>query len=188
MYKRQVLVDGDTASASEILTAALKEQLGATVVGTTTYGKGTVQSTLLFGDGSGLKYTRYRWLTPSGGWVNGQGIAPDLEVSQPGALDTPAPQMAEGETISPDQVGEAAGPVQTYLAFLGYPVARQDGYYAPGSAAAVRAFRADARLPEGEAIDRDLCRALTQAVTLKWYTQQSELDVQLGRAVEAVRE
>lgn len=183
-----VLVDGDTASASEILTAALKEQLGATVVGTTTYGKGTVQSTLLFGDGSGLKYTRYRWLTPSGGWVNGQGIAPDLEVSQPGALDTPAPQMAEGETISPDQVGEAAGPVQTYLAFLGYPVARQDGYYAPGSAAAVRAFRADARLPEGEAIDRDLCRALTQAVTLKWYTQQSELDVQLGRAVEAVRE
>ena len=51
----------------------------------------------------------------------------------------------------------------------------------------MRAFRADAGLPEGEAIDRDLCRALTQAVTLKWYTQQSELDVQLERAVEAVR-
>ncbi|MBO1678781.1 S41 family peptidase [Bittarella massiliensis (ex Durand et al. 2017)] len=185
--KIAVLVDGDTASASEILTAALKEQLGATVVGSTTYGKGTVQSTLLFGDGSGLKYTRYRWLTPGGGWVNGQGIEPDLEVSQSSALDTPAPQMAEGEAIAPDQVGEAAGPVQTYLAFLGYPVARQDSYYAPGSADAVRAFRADAGLPAGETIDSALCRALTQAVTLRWYTQQSEWDAPLRQAVEATQ-
>ena len=66
-YKKiVVLVNGDTASAAEVLTAALREHLGATVVGEKTYGKGTVQVPLTFKDGTMFKYTTAEWITPKG--------------------------------------------------------------------------------------------------------------------------
>lgn len=73
-----VLVDGNSASASEILTGALKENKRATVVGTTTYGKGTVQSVHSLSDGSGLAVTISRYYPPSGMNINKKGIAPDI--------------------------------------------------------------------------------------------------------------
>ena len=76
-----ILINGNTASASEVLTMALKEQRNdVTIVGTTSYGKGTVQVSRPFTDGTTLKYTTSRWLTPLGNWVNGVGIVPDEEV------------------------------------------------------------------------------------------------------------
>lgn len=79
-YKVVVLTNGTTASASEILTAALKESYGATVVGATTYGKGTVQETSTLESGGMVKYTTAYWLTPNGNKINGIGIKPDYEV------------------------------------------------------------------------------------------------------------
>ncbi|MBR4830779.1 MAG: S41 family peptidase [Bacilli bacterium] len=79
-YKVVVLVNEQTASASEIMTAALKEQYGATVVGTTTYGKGTVQLTKELSNGGMLKYTTEEWLTSKGESINDKGITPDVEV------------------------------------------------------------------------------------------------------------
>ncbi|MGF1541680.1 MAG: carboxyl-terminal processing protease CtpB [Pleurocapsa sp.] len=75
-----VLVDGYSASASEILAGALKENQRATVVGTKTYGKGTVQSVHSLSDGSGLAVTIARYYPPSGLDINHKGIAPDIEV------------------------------------------------------------------------------------------------------------
>ncbi len=75
-----VLVDGYSASASEILAGALKENNRATVVGTRTYGKGTVQSVHSLSDGSGLAVTIAQYFPPSGMDINFQGIAPDIEV------------------------------------------------------------------------------------------------------------
>ncbi len=77
-----VLINGASASASEILAAALKESYGATLVGTTTYGKGTVQTTHTLSSGSQIKYTIQKWLTPNGNWVNEKGIDPDIEVKK----------------------------------------------------------------------------------------------------------
>ncbi len=75
-----VLVDGDSASASEILAGALKENKRATVIGTTTYGKGTVQSVHSLSDGSGLAVTISRYYPPSGTDINHKGIAPDISL------------------------------------------------------------------------------------------------------------
>lgn len=73
-----VLVDGNSASASEILTGALKENERATVVGTTTFGKGKVQSVNSLSDGSGLAVTISVYYPPSGMDINDKGIKPDI--------------------------------------------------------------------------------------------------------------
>ena len=79
-YKIVVLIDGGSASASEIMSAAMKEVYGATLVGQTTYGKGTVQTTRDLSNGSMIKYTIEKWLTPSGKNIDKEGIKPDYEV------------------------------------------------------------------------------------------------------------
>jgi carboxyl-terminal processing protease len=77
-----VLVNGGTASAAEILTAALRDDNRARVVGVTTYGKGSEQEDLTLPDGAGLRITVNLWLTPKKHEVNGTGITPDVVVSQ----------------------------------------------------------------------------------------------------------
>ena len=80
-YKVYILVNGNSASASEILAAALKDRYGAKLVGTTTYGKGKVQKTSKLSDGTMYKYTSAKWLTPSGECIDGVGLKPDIEIS-----------------------------------------------------------------------------------------------------------
>lgn len=75
-YPVAVLVNAASASASEILASAIKESYGGLVVGTQTYGKGTVQKTKKLSDGSMIKYTIQKWLTPNGNWINEKGVTP----------------------------------------------------------------------------------------------------------------
>jgi carboxyl-terminal processing protease len=76
-----VLVDRGTASAAEILSAALHDNGRAKLVGEKTYGKGTEQLQQVLADGGGARITVARWLTPSGIWVHHQGIEPDVTVT-----------------------------------------------------------------------------------------------------------
>lgn len=78
-----VLTNENTASASEILTAALKENGKATIVGKTTYGKGVIQELITLTDGSGLKITTEEYYTPNRNKIHEVGISPDKEVSLP---------------------------------------------------------------------------------------------------------
>ena len=78
-----VLTNENTASASEILTAALKDNERATVIGTKTYGKGVIQTVLTLSDGSGLKITTAEYYTPNGTEINKKGIKPNIEVKLP---------------------------------------------------------------------------------------------------------
>ncbi len=75
-----ILTNGYTASASEILTGALKDYGMAITMGTKTYGKGVVQTFATFEDGSGLKLTTEKYYTPSGVCIDGEGFQPDIEV------------------------------------------------------------------------------------------------------------
>ena len=75
-----VLVNGGSASASEILSGALKDNKRATILGTQTFGKGLVQSVRPLGDGSGLAVTIAKYLTPNGTDINKEGIPPDVVV------------------------------------------------------------------------------------------------------------
>lgn len=76
-----ILVDGGSASASEILSGALQDNHRALLVGTKTFGKGLVQSVRGLGDGSGLAVTIAKYFTPDGRDINKEGIHPDVEVS-----------------------------------------------------------------------------------------------------------
>lgn len=75
-YPIAILINKNSASASEILASAIKESYGGEVVGVNSYGKGTVQKTKILSDGSMIKYTVQKWLTPTGEWINEKGITP----------------------------------------------------------------------------------------------------------------
>ncbi len=88
-----MLVNGGSASASEILSGALRDDLGVKLIGEKTFGKGTIQEPLGFEDGSGLHVTVAKWLTPNGTWVHGEGLKPDTEVKD--NPDTPQDEQLE---------------------------------------------------------------------------------------------
>ena len=95
-YKIVVLINENTASASEILAVALKESYGATIVGETSFGKGKVQQTMQLDDGSMVKYTSAYWLTPNGTCVDGVGISPEYYILNEEVKDE------NGEVTIPD--------------------------------------------------------------------------------------
>lgn len=82
-----VLINGGSASAAEILAGALKDQKRATLIGTRSYGKGSVQNIIDLDDGSGLKITIARYFTPNNICIDGKGINPDIVVTDPRKKD-----------------------------------------------------------------------------------------------------
>ena len=78
-----VLVNGNSASASEIFAGAVKDYGIGTIVGTTTYGKGVVQTIQPLSDGSAVKITIAKYYTPKGNDINKKGIEPDVEADLP---------------------------------------------------------------------------------------------------------
>ncbi len=108
-----VIVNRNSASASELLTGALKDRGVAVVVGETTYGKGIVQTTWSWGDGSAFKMTTAKYYTPSGEEIQGNGIAPDIEAAAEagdveGELETDAVLRAAYEAVSGTEKEAAA--------------------------------------------------------------------------------
>jgi len=91
-----VLVNKGSASASEIVAGALRDRIGAKLVGETTFGKGSIQDVQELPAGAGLHITIAKWLLPSGKWVNGSGIKPDLVVENEEA--TASAQTPEAES------------------------------------------------------------------------------------------
>ncbi len=80
-YPIVVLINGGSASASEILAGALRDQKQIKLIGETSFGKGTIQQPDDLPDGSGLHVTIAKWLTPKETWVHGKGLEPDVKVT-----------------------------------------------------------------------------------------------------------
>ncbi len=92
-YPVVVLINENSASASEILASAFKETYNAEIVGVNSYGKGTVQKTGDLNNGDTIKYTVQKWLTPKGNWINEKGVTPTKEVKL---------ELSENETLTED--------------------------------------------------------------------------------------
>ena len=96
-----VLINGATASASEVLAIALQESADAIVIGTTSYGKGTIQESYKLSTGASIKFTVQEWLSPNGNTVNEVGVKPDIEVSE-------TENSGETDTLETDTVLQTA--------------------------------------------------------------------------------
>jgi carboxyl-terminal processing protease len=183
-----ILVNGNTASASEVLTAALQEQAGIKVVGVQTYGKGTVQITRPFSDGSALKFTTAQWMSPNGKAIHGVGITPDYIVQLHPVFYFDKIVLEEGVTYGLDQVDESVELAQLALDFLGYSVSRTDGYFDQSTVEAIVKFRSDYALEDSERLDKKSLQVLSTEVIRYWFTNRSNLDTQLQKALELINE
>lgn len=157
-----VLIDNGSASASEILAGALSESAGAKLVGLTSFGKGTVQTVSYLPDGSNLKYTTGKWLTPNGNWINEKGITPDEVVEYP--------EYATVSYINPEtefQVGNVSASVNSaeqMLNALGYNVGTIDNEFDDATKAAVESFQKDHQLDQTGLIVGDTTFALMDEI------------------------
>jgi carboxyl-terminal processing protease len=163
-YPLVVLVNEGSASASEILAGALRQSAGATLVGTQTYGKGTVQVSFEqeFGDGSLMKLTVSKWLLPDGTWINGQGIRPDTVVGEPDYYAAAALPM--DRKLSRDETGDDVRSLQLMLEGVGLPADRKDGYFSAATEEAVRDFQRGMSLPETGVVDSATAEKLEAAL------------------------
>jgi carboxyl-terminal processing protease len=152
-YPLFVLMNKGSASAAEILAGALKQSANAVLVGTTTYGKGTVQVPFNdeLGDGSMVKLTVYKWLLPDGTWINEKGIEPDIQVAQPDYFL--ASRLPRDIVLKYDMTSEAVKNLQNILAGVGFPADRKDGYFSEATKIALMGFQAQQSLAETGEVD-----------------------------------
>src|SRR5215467_436964 len=108
-----VLVNEGSASASEIVAGALQDWGRAVIVGTTSFGKGSVQTILPLGDGSGLRLTTAKYYTPKGRSIHGVGIAPDIVVKGKPSATPPIREKDLDKTLREGSGSPAEPPVET---------------------------------------------------------------------------
>lgn len=183
-YPMAVLINGGSASASEILAAAVQQSAGGIVVGENSYGKGTVQSQFsdLYGDGSILKMSVSKWLTPDGSWINEAGLAPDLVVEQPDYFHV-AP-IDRQKTWKRDETGDDVRNMQIMLNALGYAPGRTDGYFSEKTEQALKHFQQKVNLEATGFLDAETIEQLEQHVIAKLVDPDN--DRQLQAAIRAL--
>lgn len=182
-----VLVDGGTASASEILAGAIQDYGVGPLVGEQTFGKGTVQSLLyMSGNQGGLKVTVAEYLTPKERHVHEKGLRPDYVVPRP----KPDPERVAPLEINRPLMVSSVGVDVLYLQYrlqdLGYDV-DTDGFYSNKTKAAVEAFAAANGLDPAAGVNSAFVEVLNEKV-LERLRNQVEEDVQLQMALKLVEE
>ncbi len=181
-YPIAVLTDGGSASASEILAGALHEAGKYPLIGEKTFGKGTVQQAVEMGDGSNIKLTLYKWLTPDGNWIHKKGIEPTLQVHQP-SFFTVHPLNVE-KTLELDMSDEQIKYAQAILKGLGFETGREDGYYDDQTKIAVKAFQKVQGIEVTGKIDKKTAEQLESRILEK--IKDDANDVQLLTAIKYV--
>jgi carboxyl-terminal processing protease len=141
-----VIIDKGSASASEILAGAVSESANVPLVGEKSFGKGTVQRAQDFSDGSNMKYTTEKWLTPEGNWIHEKGIVPDYEVAMPeyANISYIDPEQELKLSVASNQVKAA----QQMLKALGIDPGREDGYFDEATQKAVIEFQKQQKIEQ----------------------------------------
>lgn len=174
-----LLVDGGSASASEILAGAM-QSVGIPIYGTTTFGKGTVQSIVELGTDDELKFTSGKWLTAEGEWINEKGVEPNVVVE--------LPEYASLFVINSSatyQQGDASAEVKnlkSILAALDYEVSDSD-LYDDTVVEAVEDFQSDNNLTVDGIVTGDTARIIIEKLREKIENNDTQYDA----ALEALR-
>lgn len=175
-YEIAILIDKGSASASEILAGALKETEGYPLIGEKTFGKGTVQQAVPMGDGSNIKLTLFKWLTPDGNWIHKKGIKPTVEVSQPSMYRT-HPLSIE-KPLKKDMNNEQVKNAQEILAGLGFSPGRKDGYFSEETETAVKAFQQVKGLKATGVIDEKTATTMVESIMTELRKEKNDLQLQ----------
>ncbi|WP_440137442.1 S41 family peptidase [Peribacillus frigoritolerans] len=176
-----VLIDDGSASASEIVAAAVSESADIPLIGVKSFGKGTVQTAEPFKDGSNFKYTAAKWLTPEGNWIHKKGIKPDINVKLPDYASLPY--------ISPDKELKASDSssevkaAEEMLKEAGHDPGKIDGFFDEATKNAVTAFQREQKIKETGTIKDDTTVKLMQVIREKILKN----DTQVKKAVEVLK-
>ncbi|UFT98525.1 S41 family peptidase [Radiobacillus kanasensis] len=181
-YPITVLVDEGSASASEILAGAMKEAGGYDIVGTKSFGKGTVQQAVPMGDGSTIKLTMFKWLTPEGNWIHKKGVEPTIAVKQPEYFYANPIQIEEPLTFN--HTGQKIESAQIMLKGLGFDPGREDGFFSEGTEKAVEAFQSSKDIEVTGKINQQTADVLQTSIVEK--IRSGENDVQEQKALNAL--
>ena len=177
-----VLQNEGSASASEVMAGAVQSWERALLVGSTSFGKGTVQETWGLDNGGELKLSTNKWLTPERQWIHGKGIEADIEVEQHPLFSLEVLPLT-GEYGEGD-FNEEVAYTQKVLSGLGYNVARTDGFYDENTAEAVVLYREQNELKKGRHMDDDFFVSISEQVAK--YKQNVENDAQLNMGISVM--
>ena len=173
-----LLQDKGSASASEMLSGAIKDLRRGFIAGTDSFGKGTVQETMDLTNGGEVKLSTAKWLTPSEKWIHGKGVGTDIEVT-PNQLFDEHIRLVSAEYKEGDFSDDVAY-AQRLLKGLGYSVAREDGYFDEETVNAVKKFRKEAKVKKGSDMDRLFFATIKEQVEEFRDDQQNDDQLQMA--------
>ncbi len=178
-----VLINGASASSSEVMAAAMQELLGYKLIGTTTFGKGIVQTQIVLSDSSTLKYTHAKWLTPNGNCIHNVGVEPDIEVKQMSADDVALFNL--DKSYKYDEVSEFVSALQKILNLLDYKVDREDGYFSLKTKQQLQAFEKKYHLEVNGVFEQDDLNVLLS--NLIYHLTYNQEDTVYNKALEVIK-
>ncbi|WP_102692901.1 S41 family peptidase [Rummeliibacillus pycnus] len=174
-----LLQDEGSASASEVLSAALKDLRRASIIGVKSFGKGTVQETWPLSNGGELKLSTHKWLTPKREWIHGKGIKATLEVEQNPLFHMKLPPITGN--FKEGDFSDNIQSVQEVLKAQGYSVSRVDGYFDRTTAKAIEEYSKKHQLTNGNKMDDTFLFALHEEMVK--YRNNLDNDLQLQMAI-----
>lgn len=181
--KNYILVNKNSASASEIVAGVLQEVKGFKLVGNTTFGKGVAQTQKPLSDGSYIKYTNAKWLLPSGKCIHGEGLTPDIEVKDEKFLSTGVGEFKK--TLSVDSVDSHVAQMQIALKMMGYDIDRTDGYFSKTTRDSLMKFEKDHNMEVNGIYEPD--DALSLNFYGRLYLSDEKNDTQYHRLLQEIR-
>lgn len=176
-----VVIDKGSASASEILAAAVHESAGVPLVGEKSFGKGTVQRAEDFTDGSNMKFTTEKWLTPEANWIHEKGIEPDYKAELPSYASLPFINPESELKVSSSSAEVKAA--QEMLKALGFEPGRTDGFFDEKTKQAVIQLQKAHKLEQTGVITGDTTVKMMDLLREKLLKN----DTQIQKAVEVLK-
>ncbi len=179
-YPIAVLINEGSASAAEILAAAMDEAGGYTLIGEKSFGKGTVQQAVSLGDGSEIKMTFFKWLTPDGTWIHKKGIEPKMVVHQPAYFNLHPLQLEH--VLKKNDNSDQVQLVQESLMANGFAPGRNDGYFDDQTEIAIKAFQRNENLTATGEVDEKTAKKMQANVIEKIKDEKNDLQLKAALA------